>query len=70
MERVARVMITAADTSIEEWAKEEEQTAKEIVSEIKGGFEDFIKGSKKKLCAKMEFIEWEDFCPKCESTFI
>ena len=71
MERVARVLIKLPDDHLEKWAREEELPVEEIVADLKDEFERFIKSNKtRKLDTDLEFIEWEDFCPNCESTFL
>ena len=71
MERVARVLIKVDNARMKKWASEEEMTTREIVADLKEEFESFIKSNKtRKLDSDLEFIEWEDFCPQCESTFL
>ena len=71
MERVARILIKADDKRLRKWAADEEMTAGELIADLKEEFESFIKSNKtRKLDSDLEFIEWEDFCPQCESTFL
>lgn len=72
MERVARVLVKFSNEEIDKWAKEEERPREEVIDELKGAFKDFINkyNNRNRLTSDIDFIEWEDFCPKCESTFI
>ena len=71
MERVARILIKLDDPRIEKWAREEELPVRKIITDLKEEFERFVKSNKtRKLDSDLEFIEWEDFCPKCESTWL
>ena len=75
MERVARVMVTCSDDKISRWAEEDERTEQEVITELKEDFEEYINSKKNRwqsnvqlMIVKMGFLEWENFCPKCEST--
>lgn len=71
MERVARILIKVNDDRLRKRATDEEMTTWELIADLKEEFESFIKSNKtRKLDSDLEFIEWEDFCPKCESTFL
>ena len=70
MERVARILVKMDNDHVRKWASEEEITTKEVIASLKGEFEDFIYRNRQKLDTDIEFIEWEDFCPRCESTYL
>lgn len=74
MQRVARVLLTVDDADLKRWAEEDEQTVEEVISDLKNQVVELLDndqiGDKVSFgsSARVEFIEWEDFCPKCEST--
>jgi len=68
MLRVARASITKGDGFIKKCALDDEETIEDVVKSLKDDFEGWIKQWASHLSADVEFIEWEDFCPKCECT--